>query len=202
MRHARTRRTARLFGACGDFVADRFGTLRGLVRTVLANLMYGVGPYRKYANVDWSRVDRLVFVCQGNICRSPFAHHLAGKLLGGGLRVSSFGLSTTTGIEAFELASRTAAEFSVDLSEHRTTDLTDFELRDGDLYVVMEDRHVRQLRPALHDADSQICLLGLWCRPRFALLYDPHRLSERYFRTCFERIDEAVRRLVSDAGAP
>jgi len=195
---ARKGLVSRALEPCADFVDTRFGTTRGLVRTGLANLMYGAGPYRKYGDVDWRRVRRLVFVCQGNICRSPFAHYFARNLIDS-LDVTSFGLATSTGAEAYPVAAQTARSFSVDLSDHRTTDLQDFELRDGDLHLVMEYRHVQRLAPAIEDMDAQICLLGLWCRPRFALIYDPHSLSEGYFRTCFERIAEATRRLVNDA---
>jgi protein-tyrosine phosphatase len=158
--------------------------------------------YRRYSRIDWADVNRIVFVCQGNICRSPFAHKLAEQLIGS-YPVASLGLATTTGTPAFDLAEMTARNFSIDLSQHRATDLSDFDVRDGDLFMVMEDRHAHQLGPKVANRNVQVALLGLWCRPRFALLYDPHKLSDTYFQTCFERIVRSVKRLAKQAnGTP
>jgi protein-tyrosine phosphatase len=174
-----------------------FGTLRGLVRTVLADVMWRCGPYRKYGRIDWARVQRLVFVCRGNICRSPFAHRLAQANVTA-FPIVSVGLVANTGHNACELAIEVAREFSVDLTAHRTTNVSDFEILDGDLLLLMEDRHISALRPYMRGRDVQVALLGLWCRPRFALLYDPHTLSRDYFVTCFNRIDRAVRGLAAE----
>jgi len=178
----------------GALMADRFGTHRGLVRLTIANALWLFGPYRRYGRVDFAKVKRLVFVCQGNVCRSPFGHHLASKLIAE-LPVCSLGLGTKSGLPADSLATEVANEFGVDLSVHRTTSVTDFPIRPGDLFLVMEDRHLRILTPLLEGRDVQVALLGLWCRPPLALIYDPHRLSPEYFRTCFTRISEAVEAL-------
>ena len=174
-----------------------FANHRGLVRTVLADLMWRCGPYRQFGRVRWPDVQRLVFVCQGNVCRSPFAHRLALAQTPD-LPVVSFGLATTTGVGANELAAEVADDFAIDLGPHRATDMSDFEMAEGDLYIVMEDRHIRWLAPHLRDRKVQVVLLGLWCRPRFALLYDPYGQSRDYFATCFDRIHRAVDNLLAE----
>jgi protein-tyrosine phosphatase len=180
-----------------NIVTREFANHRGLIRTVLADCMWRMGPYRKYGRVDWRNVERLVFVCQGNICRSPFAHHLA-KVSGTELPVASFGLATTTGGTADSVAIDAAGDFGLDMSEHRATDLTDFAIRNGDLLLVMEDRHISWISPYLAQKDVQVRLLGLWCRPRFALLYDPHGHPRDYFLSCFDRINRAVANLLQE----
>ena len=186
-----------LFDFLDHNISKMFGTFRGFVRLVIANGLWALGPYRKYEKIDFGRVRRLIFVCQGNICRSPFGHHLAAKIVDG-IPVRSLGLGTTSGLPANTVATEAAGDFGVDLADHRTTALSDFTIADGDLFLVMEDRHMRALRPYLVGHDAQIGLLGLWCRPRFALLYDPHRLSRNYFTTCFQRISRAVEALKFD----
>jgi len=170
----------------------KFGTLRGFVRLILGNMMMLAGFYRKYEIVDWTSVRRIVFICQGNICRSPYAHWLALRETDA---VASIGLSTQTGEPAYPAAVDVARISGVDLSAHRTTNWTDFELRDGDLLLAMEMRHIRVIEQRPVDRDVQIGLLGLWCRPRLSLLYDPHNLSPAYFATCYERIARAVSRV-------
>jgi protein-tyrosine phosphatase len=160
--------------------------------------MWLAGPYRKYGRVDWTRVRRIVFVCQGNVCRSPFAHYCYSRLAGP-LPVASLGLSTSTGRPADPTAIEVARRFDIDLSSHVAIDLADFEIADGDLLFVMEDRHIGALAPAIAGCDVQVALLGLWHRPRFALLYDPHSLIPDYFFSCFRRIELAVARLCIEA---
>lgn len=63
----------------------------------------------------------------------------------------------------------------------------------------MEARHIAPLRGFCTGLDVQIGLLGLWCRPRLALLYDPYGMSEEYFVTCFDRIHRAVLRMGEEA---
>jgi protein-tyrosine phosphatase len=181
-----------------NLVNKKFANHRGLIRTLLADLMWRLGPYRKYGRVDWRRVQRLVFICQGNICRSPFAKFVA-EAQDQRLPVVSFGLATTTGAAANTMAMDVAGDFGFDMGNHRATDITDFIVCDGDLLIVMEDRHITWLQRHLNNQDVQVCLLGLWCRPRFALLYDPFNQSRDYFTSCFERIDRAVRRMVQDS---
>lgn len=183
-----------LLDGLGEFVSHRYGTHRGLVRLYLAKCLWFFGAYRRYDSVDFNRVRRLVFVCQGNVCRSPFGHHLAEKLIEQ-VPVCSFGLGASSGYPADDLAKEVATEFGVDLSHHRTTGIADFPIRSGDLILVMEDRHLEILDPVLHNRDVQVALLGLWCRPRVPLIYDPHRLSKGYFRTCFRHIEQAVKGL-------
>lgn len=188
----------RWFTALFDWIAQRmarhFGTHRGLVRLAIANGLWLLGPYRRYGRVDYRKVKRLVFVCQGNICRSPFGHHLAQGVMTD-LPVCSMGLGTSSGLPADALAREVAQDFGVDLSVHKTTALADFAIEPGDLYLVMEDRHLRLLEPLIEGRDVQVALLGLWCRPPLALLYDPHRLTRSYFETCFHRIQQAVEAL-------
>ena len=179
-----------------ETINHQFGTYRGLIRLTLAQINWRFGRYSAYQAIDYDRMRRLVFVCQGNICRSPFAHLVADGLLDD-VPVASIGLATTSGTPADPLAMKTAAAFSVDLSLHQATDVTDFDIQDGDVFAVMEDRHIDALRPHIRGKHVQMIMLGLWCQPRFALLYDPHRLSPGYFYACFDRIKRAVDGLVA-----
>ena len=60
-----------------DMVADRFGSRRGFSQHCKYSLMYKLGRYDSYQLIDWDEVNRLIFVCKGNICRSAFAEAVA-----------------------------------------------------------------------------------------------------------------------------
>jgi protein-tyrosine phosphatase len=174
-----------------DPFRPRYGTWRGAALLGLSWLDRARGGFRAERTISWGEVRRLVFVCRGNICRSAYAEARAREL---GLRSASFGLKTSTGGPANEVAMRVAATRHVELSRHRTTDVGDFRLEDGDLLLAMEPRHLNWLRQSFAGSavSPQVSLLGLWSRPRRPHLHDPHGLSTAYFATCFDFIDSAI----------
>ena len=174
-------------------VAHRYGTWRGAVRALLAYGALHAGLLRRYRLHHPGRVRRVVFVCLGNICRSAYAHQVAAGL---GMEVASIGLSTCTGAASPATAVQAARRRGVDLSGHRATDLQDFAVLPGDLFLVMEGRQAAELRQRLgHRTDVQVALLGLWCRPAMPHLHDPFTLSDGYFDQCFYRVRQSVLRL-------
>ncbi|MCI0733211.1 MAG: hypothetical protein L0Y38_05245 [Methylococcaceae bacterium] len=174
---------------------SRYGTFRGLVRLLLANLEKTIGNLEKYNPANdggLAAYTRLVFVCQGNICRSAYAEYRARAL---GLPSVSLGLSTCTGQPVFRLAAEEAERRGLDLSNHQSTDIHDFEFRSGDLLVAMEVRQARQLSARGLPSGVGIALLGHWTAPLRIHIHDPYGLEASYFDTCFAVIDNAVGRL-------
>lgn len=176
-------------------VNRRFGTYRGLIRLALAHAERASGRLRPFMRHDLGHVDRLVFVCQGNICRSSFADHLARSF---GAPSASFGLATTTGMPADFTAMKTSLQFGVNLKPHRVTDITDFQFRPGDLLLAMEIRQARKLASLSLPDGVHIGLLGNWSKPRRPHIHDPFSLSDDYFITCFQVIETAVKQLCTE----
>tara|TARA_R110001583_G_scaffold143203_1_gene295309 strand:- start:18775 stop:19338 length:564 start_codon:yes stop_codon:yes gene_type:complete len=175
-------------------INDRYGTHRGLIRLAIDWIKWKLGQYDPYQQLDWASVKRLVFVCQGNICRSPYGHYLAQIKLPGS--VVSIGYATTTGVPANDCARFVAKARGTPLEQHTATDLSDFTVLDGDLFLVMEDRHIAKIESVVAQKDTQITLLGLWAEPKMPLIYDPHKLSEAYFNSCYQVIESAVDEVV------
>jgi protein-tyrosine phosphatase len=170
-------------------IASRYGRKMGLLRHYAHLARYMLGSYDSLKNVDWSTVKRLVFVCKGNICRSPYAEARARAM---GLPCSSFGLEPGVNSPANASAIRVARARGVDLTQHRARGASDFSLTTGDLLTAMEPWHIAVLRSRSMPAGIQVTLLGLWCSPRRPHLEDPYGLSDEYFQTCFETIDKAL----------
>jgi protein-tyrosine phosphatase len=174
----------------------RFGTWRGLMRLLLAHGERAVGRLRPFELHDPQAVRRVVFVCQGNICRSAYGEQVARAA---GLRTASLGLSTTTGAASPGPALAAAARKRLPMDAHRARDWKDFTLQPGDLLLAMEVRQVHELTRRLGGrGDVQVALLGNWCAPPSPHLHDPFTLSDAYFDTCFTRIHQAVVRLADD----
>jgi protein-tyrosine phosphatase len=175
-------------GRLGHVVASSHGTWRGAVRTWLGEAEYVTGRLSPWLAPQPQAVSRLVFVCLGNINRSAYAAALARRA---GAHCVSFGLSTTTGVPATDLALRTAAQRGLDLSAHRATDMTAHAPLPGDLVLAMEVRHARRLQAAGF-APPAVALLGHWGSPHRIHIHDPHTLSPAYFATCFTVLESAV----------
>lgn len=146
-----------------------------------------LGAYRSFRTVDWSEVKRLVFVCTGNICRSPYAEKIASTLP---VDLVSCGLSTRGGDPANEVAMRVANARGIDLTEHRSTRVDQLSLESSDLLICMEVDQAR--RAAGLRTSAQVAALGLLGAQLRPHIPDPFNRSEAYFARCFDWIDDDV----------
>lgn len=174
-------------------IRRRFGTFRGLVRLALSYPQLALGRSGS-RHPNPAAVQRLVFVCQGNICRSAFADVSARKA---GMRSASFGLSTTTGRPAHHPAIVAAHGLGYDLSAHRAVDLADYSPQEGDLLLAMEVRQLHRLAADPRLASMPRQLLGYWTRPMIPHLHDPYGLDDQYMALCLARIEGAIDALIN-----
>jgi protein-tyrosine phosphatase len=172
-----------------------YGGKRAFARTMAFTLAARSGFAYRYQTFDPARVHRLVFVCKGNICRSPFAGAVATRL---GLSAISCGLDARKGASADPLAMTVAAEYGIDLSRHFSRAIGDILLTESDLIVGFEPWHVRTPTGSQgSEPGPQISLLGAWTHPPSLYIHDPYGTNERCFRRSFGLIQQAVERLAS-----
>ncbi len=175
-----------------EAVANKFGSKRGLLAYLIGQLGLLLGRYRVLQSPDWSRVQRLVFVCHGNICRSAMGDAVARKL---GVPSVSCGLHACPGRPADPRAIEFAARHGMDLSSHKSIRADQFEFLSSDLVVAMEPIHVEGLQGLYGDA--QLTLLGLWLPMPLVYLHDPYNSSPDYFERCMEMVEAATARLAT-----
>jgi len=168
--------------------AGYYGSRRGFARTCWYQIRYLTGSYRNYGQINWGSVERLVFVCKGNICRSAYAEAVARSL---DIDSISCGVETRTGLPADDNAIRTAATKGFDLGKHKTTPIQSLTLRDSDLVVAMEPWQVEYLGRKFGEK-YRCSLLGLWGRPVKPYIEDPYGASSVYFNNCFNYIEKSV----------
>lgn len=180
-----------------EWIAEHFGGNRFLLEHVVQLGRYRLGLMRSFSELTWPSVERLVFVCHGNICRSPYAEIVAREKHG--VEAVSFGLEARTGVDANESAVRNAAIRGFDLTAHRATSRGDFAARDNDLLVAMEPRQGMVLQDMVErsTAKMQVTLLGLWAAHPRPYIADPYGRGDAYFQNCFSFIDAAVERLAA-----
>lgn len=148
-----------------------------------------------------ARPRSILFVCNGNICRSPFAAALFAKrlprTLQGSITVRSGGLigpGRTPPVEA--LAS--AARRGTDISSHRSALVTEESLKAADLVVVMSAEQARDIRRRVTADSTSVVVLGdLDPAPRARrTISDPWGKADSAFDASYERIDRCVSALL------
>jgi arsenate reductase (thioredoxin) len=92
-----------------------------------------------------SRKTRVLFVCIGNMCRSPMAEGMARHAGGELIEVYSAG-THPTGVVS-EDAIEILRELKIDISRARSKGLTEVPLADMDIVVSMAPRRAKELVP-------------------------------------------------------
>lgn len=170
------------------WIRGRYGSRRGFIQVQWHRILYYLGRYNEYRQIKWGDVERLVFVCKGNICRSPFAELVARSQ---GINSISCGIDTKNGLPANENAVEAATRRGKNLGMHETRTVDSLAIQEGDLFVVMEPWHGSLLR--LRYGDRIDCtLLGLWSSPASPYIHDPYGGTSAYFDRCFEQIEKSV----------
>lgn len=103
----------------------------------------------------------VLFVCTGNMCRSPMAEYLLRSRLtaSSGWRVASSGTAASSGFPASYGALAVLEEWGMDMQSHRSQPLTD-ELADrAEVIVVMTLTHREIVRQQFPDAADKVHLL-------------------------------------------
>jgi protein-tyrosine phosphatase len=170
-------------------LARKLGGRRPAARFIGYTLLGTLGFYRRDRHVDFGRVQRLVFVCSGNICRSPYGEALARMR---GVPTVSFGLHANGIAAADPTATRVAALEGVSLGRHVSTRAADYEPLPGDLLLTMEPWQLAEVRGLVGSSGAQVTLLGLWCRRPLPYLPDPYGKSDECFRHVFDLVAEGV----------
>ncbi len=175
---------------------NKYGGKRAWLRAHAYHLMDKFFLLPSGPNKDQlSEFKRLVFVCEGNICRSPYSEFRARQL---GVSSASFGLNADTGKRANLSAARVAKQRGLILYDHSAIHISHFSFNTGDLILTFEPQQLEKLLSPgiLPDFITVVDLLGRWCSPSFPYIHDPYGLNDTYFNICFDRIDQSLARLV------
>ena len=136
-----------------------------------------------------ARIDRLVFVCAGNICRSPFGELAAKRSQ---IPSISLGLNASLGAPANAAAAACAQTFDVDMSGHQATPLSVEYFLPSDLVLCFEFSQALAIERRLGHQAVEIRLLGMLDGFGSWHIHDPYGRSDEYFLRCFSRIHRAV----------
>jgi protein-tyrosine-phosphatase len=137
------------------------------------------------------RPKRIVFLCYGNICRSPLAAKLAEQKLSG-IAIESAGFHEPVGRSSPEKMLRIAGAFGVDLSQHRSARVTRQQLLAADLVIAMDLENMKLLKRDCPEALPRTTLLGLFADSASVSIADPYLADEAATRKICDRVRSGI----------
>lgn len=136
---------------------------------------------------------KVLFVCKGNICRSPFAAHYLQARLQDSVQVESCGYYPRTGRLSPDLAQAVAGEFGVDLTTHRSRVVTRDMVANADVVFVFDAENYATLAGRYPEARERLHLVGnLMPGGQFMLIGDPFGGEVNLYRTVYGAITRAL----------
>lgn len=137
---------------------------------------------------------KIMFVCSGNTCRSPMAEAIFKDMVKN-VEVFSAGFSTNSGEEASDKAMIVCANHNLDLTHHRTTNISDSNVDSMDLVLtatISQRDKLRKLYPTL-----EIFAIKEYAGQDSNLdIIDPANGNLKLYDSCFCEIKDALEKIV------
>ena len=151
------------------------------------------------------KAQHIHFVCHGNIIRSVYAERLLRTQIhpDAEVHIDSSGLQARPDRTADPRARQVATERGIDLSGHRSRNLSQVRVPPETVVFAMEAKQVVELRRRLGSTPVPLYLLGCLADDGDIEIPDPFTSRDiGEFEARFDQIDEAVARIAAILGEP
>lgn len=144
------------------------------------------------------KINSVLVVCVGNICRSPVGERLLAKACPG-IRVESAGIAALAGHGPDQMAAEVAASAGLSLDGHIARQLTAEIAQEFDLILALEKGHMRVIAEKAPAASGKTMLLGQWISQ--SDIADPYQKSREFHELVFAQLTEASAAWAKKLGA-
>ena len=134
------------------------------------------------------KIQNILVVCVGNICRSPMAEYLL-KQHHPNIHVESAGISGLVGHPADDKAQLCMLRLNIDMSNHIAKKLNAELIKKADLILVMSNNQQRHLEQTWPFAKGKVFRLGHWQNKNIS---DPYQHDQKIFDDTCELIQQCV----------
>ncbi len=148
---------------------------------------------RKLLEINNNR--RIIFICYGNIMRSPFAEVCLKSLLSeeSGKRCDSYGFHLHEQRQSPDNAMKAAIALNYDLSNHKSKWLTQNDMTESDIVIYFDERNQEKLQ-SYYYLNHMFCAADLLGQsfPLMHEISDPYGQSVADVEACYQQISNAV----------
>ena len=170
------------------YIENNYSSKRVFLTAIFFRILTVLGFYKKYQKVNWTLVDRLIFICCGNICRSLLGHAIAVEK---GLAADSYGTECRNGKPANAKTVEYAESIGVDIGSHLSKNIDRYAPKHGDLIVIMEPSHFCKVKTMMSEK-VQVTYMGLWLDQPTSYIHDPYNSNKECFKKVFDNIVNSV----------
>jgi len=141
----------------------------------------------------------ILFVCKGNVCRSPFAEGYARTVMNHGVVLRSAGYQPRASRGCPVAGVEAARTLGVELGGHRSAELDAAMIREADAIFVFDDESRRRLARAYPEARDKTYPLGWLTTAGPIEIRDPYGGAADDFARTYDVIRRALDAAVSEA---
>jgi len=138
---------------------------------------------------------KILFVCTGNICRSPMAEgyfrDLCKKNKRNDIDVASAGIFAGDNFSASPEAVKTMSNYSIDISKHKSRQITEELVRSSELIVVMTKPHKNTILASFNFVSDKVSLLHGFDGSKKDV-FDPFGGDFNIYNKCFSEMKKAL----------
>jgi protein-tyrosine phosphatase len=146
---------------------------------------------------------KILFVCFGNIMRSPMCEYLMNRELSRmedpQFAVTSAGLNAIPGKPAHSWAVTEAREFGISLENHRARLLTREMVDQADAIFAMDYQNQVQILSRWPNAGKKLFMLAAYSSQEYRAveISDPYSLGQPQTRICFDILNTCIQNLAA-----
>ena len=184
-------------------IIQRLGPRGGRIYAAL-RLLDAIGVRASNRGVVPAASRSLVFVCFGNIMRSPMAEALMKQALTEAgmeqqITVASAGLHAVPGREAHPWALEAAAGMGISLIDHRARALSGEMVGRSDCIFAMDFQNKAELLTLYPEAQHKIYMLSAYAegQRRYREIPDPYLGNVDTTKSCYEDLQTCIRNLMA-----
>jgi L-threonylcarbamoyladenylate synthase len=146
----------------------------------------------------------IMFVCSGNVCRSPMAQGILKKLLEGEGVLDKVDVISSGTLKLVEAPANihtleVANEHGVDLDEHLSQHVNAVLMREANIVIALAQNHIKYLRAKFPNLGKKVVLLKQWNYSRALSLPsipDPIGLGRAKFESVYVEIEHELKRIL------
>ncbi len=179
-----------------DDPAPAFSEIRqllgGLLTARLRRIPMVRGEMRRRAERAIGRARRILFLCRGNICRSPFAEYALRLAAGDAMECASAGSYPVAGRRSPEAAIEAALRLGVDLGPHRSRVLDREMAARADVILIFDQGQEKTVEAWYPEASGKVHYLGALDPEGPLEIADPYGSDAGDFLASYRRLQQLL----------